>query len=643
MLRAVRHSGLTWGTQETPYSLFVTIRKRFLKDAKIGPTARPPTHTFGVDRGNQQYEQIISSDKENQLTIQTLKSSMERLRSDLESEVNNNEKLNNALTVSKALVNNLNTKYADAIEQVNKNAKISVDHDKTSKALKKAKEEIARLTNKTEESLKTISKLRETTIPEEEYTKILQQKYHLETKMQEADDNASIAEGEVFTYKEKNKKLSKEITNLMIALNNSKGCQDTLEKQISDSYGSNPVPAAKGSTPKHLTRKELKKLRQKTKKNLANLHDDETDTHKGDDNLNESVEDLIDPVKNRLHTDGNGNEDSASNNNNEPLDTLQTATSNSVPDAEGNTEDMSVINILTTIPAGRVQAEGSSNDSTAVLAGDSSKVTTILPHPTSAIQSQYEPCDEDMAGVPTKDPRTVNTAERDAFTEHLRHIVGSWLEQTLYEWLYNYRSSSPIVSASLQSCPLEIQRQTRYAEASGNKLGSWLNWWKRAEELCTGDSSYEWESCLSCLKNVELSYEADPETDIVLTETMQKQCVLFSGVKELLKELTVDKIESICKLATQVFSNSVCTLKLSDLGKETRTITPPWGLFGLGYSLRDCSFTCNNYLSHHALGTLAAQLVRRGMLAAATEGEVDHGSHGDADQQQPQAVDAKLE
>ena len=50
-----------------------------------------------------------------------------------------------------------------------------------------------------------------------------------------------------------------------------------------------------------------------------------------------------------------------------------------------------------------------------------------------------------------------------------------------------------------------------------------------------------------------------------------------------------------------------------------------------------------NYSSHHALGTLAAQLVRRGMLAAANEGEADHGNHGDADQQQPQAVDAKLE
>jgi hypothetical protein len=42
------------------------------------------------------------------------------LRYDLEGEVNKNEKLSNALTVSKALVNNLSTKYAEAIEQANK-------------------------------------------------------------------------------------------------------------------------------------------------------------------------------------------------------------------------------------------------------------------------------------------------------------------------------------------------------------------------------------------------------------------------------------------------------------------------------------------------------------------------------------------
>ena len=231
IMRAVRSSGLTWGTQETPFSMFLTIRKRFLKNAKISPyIARPPTHTLGVDKGKQQYEQLLASHSEQQLTIQNLESGIERLRNDLEGEVTNNEKLNNSLNVSKALVNNLNTKHVEAIEQANKSAKTFVNLDKTSKALKEAKEEIARLTKKNQESLKTISKLRETTFPEEDYNRILQQKYHLESQLLEADEKVTSAEDEVFTFQEKNTKLSKEITNLMILLNNSKGCQDALEK-----------------------------------------------------------------------------------------------------------------------------------------------------------------------------------------------------------------------------------------------------------------------------------------------------------------------------------------------------------------------------------------------------------------------------
>jgi hypothetical protein len=61
------------------------------------------------------------------------------LRNDLEGEVNNNEKLSNALSVSKALINNLNTKYAEAIEQVNKSAKTFVNLYKLPKLLKKPK------------------------------------------------------------------------------------------------------------------------------------------------------------------------------------------------------------------------------------------------------------------------------------------------------------------------------------------------------------------------------------------------------------------------------------------------------------------------------------------------------------------------
>ena len=140
IMRAVRSSGLTWGTQETPFSIFLTIRKRFLKNSKNNSnTARPPTHTLGVVRGNQQYEQLLASHKESQLTIQNLESGMELLKSDLEGEVINGEKLNNSLCVSKALVNTLNIKYAEVAEQLKQNAKTVENHDSNAKANKKAK------------------------------------------------------------------------------------------------------------------------------------------------------------------------------------------------------------------------------------------------------------------------------------------------------------------------------------------------------------------------------------------------------------------------------------------------------------------------------------------------------------------------
>merc|ERR1719318_527903 len=107
------------------------------------------------------------------------------------------------------------------------------------------------------------------------------------------------------------------------------------------------------------------------------------------------------------------------------------------------------------------------------------------------------------------------------------------------------------------------------------------------------------------------------------------------------KELTVEQIENIVKLFTRVFDKSVCTFTInSDLGERLKTITPPWGEMGLGYSLRDFSFNKENYLTHHAAGTLADQLVRRGLFEAATIGEEDQRAQGEADQQ-TKSVDTK--
>ena len=93
----------------------------------------------------------------------------------------------------------------------------------------------------------------------------------------------------------------------MIALNNSNSSQDALEKQISDNaaLNNNPVLAAKGATPRQLTRKEHKKLRQKTKKILAKMEDKENnETHEDESNPNEPVDNPIDPNQNSLKTNG---------------------------------------------------------------------------------------------------------------------------------------------------------------------------------------------------------------------------------------------------------------------------------------------------------------------------------------------------
>jgi hypothetical protein len=660
IMRAVRSSGLTWGTQETPFSMFLTIRKRFLKNAKISPyIARPPTHTLGVDKGKQQYEQLLASHREQQLTIQNLESGIERMRNDLEGEVTNNEKLNNSLTVSKALVNNLNTKHVEAIEQANKSAKSFVNLDKTSKALKEAKEEVARLTKKNDESLKTISKLRETTLPREDYDRILQQKYHLEIQLQEADEKAIFAGDEVSSFKVKNTKLSKEITNLMLLLNNSKGCQDALKKQISDNIAldsigvkkdesatssfprASPtpnlsVPAARGSSPKLMTKKEFKKLRQKTRKKLANMQVKEADDiSEGDDDLNNSVEALIDPTKNQL--DPKDNFDDDSNNNKDPLDKVFP---NLLPDAEGNPEVQNVISSLTTIPVpahpllpdgmamcndlGRcvlpaAKADGPSNvtkaedpneDSNELIKASNRETTIVNTAPPFAIPSQYNPLADGMAGVPTKDPRTVNTVEREAIIKLLVNIVHRYLYGCMAS-LFNRRWP-----------PTECQMY--------DTMNPFMEDLKNALKMLRSESyppcgSYEYVTCSPCLN--------------------KEQCIRITS-RELFKEITDDDIGNICKLFRSAFMRSVCKVTnfdvISGWGDGYWKLTPPWGVLGLGYSLRDSSFTSTNYSSHHALGTLADQLVRKGMLEAAKAGGEDHRKDGEADPQQ-QPVEAKPE
>jgi len=160
------------------------------------------------------------------------------------------------------------------------------------------------------------------------------------------------------------------------------------------------------------------------------------------------------------------------------------------------------------------------------------------------------------------------------------------------------------------------------AEISPELLETVLNDWRDRDIECLSDGvgGGKFWYCQPCINE-------------------NQQCIRLTGTRNFFKEMSRDQIGNICKLFKLVFSDSVCTFynfNPLDL-REEPSLTPPWGVLGPGYSLRNCSFTRNNYSNHHALGKLAERLVEKGMLAAA--GEDDHRDYGGAGQQ-PYPVDA---
>ena len=108
--------------------------------------------------------------------------------------------------------------------------------------------------------------------------------------------------------------------------------------------------------------------------------------------------------------------------------------------------------------------------------------------------------------------------------------------------------------------------------------------------------------------------------------------------------MTDGQIGKIYRLFALVFSDSVCTTTKSDLGEELWALTPPWEALGLSDSLGDFFSTLSNYSTHHALGTLADQLVQEGMLLDAATAVEDDRLRDEAADQEHQAVDhVKLE
>jgi hypothetical protein len=161
------------------------------------------------------------------------------------------------------------------------------------------------------------------------------------------------------------------------------------------------LPGAKGSTPKPLSKKGLNKLRQKTKKRLVNMQAKEAEDIPGDDgNLNNSIEDLIDPVKNSLDQNDNYEDDNTDNYNVDPSDILvKCHPSLKFSEVKDNSELTNVISILSTIK--------------------------VPDHPScpSTMFSNQGPQDEDRSTVQAEDPSNASPAVRDEDASDVRTDV----------------------------------------------------------------------------------------------------------------------------------------------------------------------------------------------------------------------------
>ena len=215
-----------------------------------------------------------------------------------------------------------------------------------------------------------------------------------------------------------------------------------------------------------------------------------------------------------------------------------------------------------------------------------------------------------MAAVP-KDLRTAHTVgEREAVNEHLVYLVYQFLKEQLTYFLdYSYHRNSFSHEGIVEDLCKSTPRLKKFL----------IRWRDNTDKECDGGNNARF-CCKPCFNKVQ-------------------PCIRSM---KCMKEITDDEIGNICKYYNLVFSGSVGTFtKISDNLGEQQSLTPPWGLFGLGYSMRNCFFTSIK-INIYALGLLAEHLVQKGMLAAATAGDEDHRNDGDAGQQ-PQPVYAKPE
>jgi hypothetical protein len=170
-----------------------------------------------------QNEKLHIEVKEGLQALQKLQNAYDQLKLDYEDEVNNSEKLNNSNCVAKALVSTLQIELAH-------NTDIIKAQNNTADDLAKSEAEVTRLQNKLDDSLSTVTKLRDNLSQSVHLDKLCQAlavSRDLKGELEGAQDEARIT-AEELAYSRA------EVSKLKVKLENSKCSNNILETQLSE-------------------------------------------------------------------------------------------------------------------------------------------------------------------------------------------------------------------------------------------------------------------------------------------------------------------------------------------------------------------------------------------------------------------------
>ena len=129
-----------------------------------------------------------------------------------------------------------------------------------------------------------------------------------------------------------------------------------------------------------------------------------------------------------------------------------------------------------------------------------------------------------------------------------------YLKETLNLYLGEWKS------VSLTWPPTE-QEMEYWSKMTTENLRRCLTRWRVRDGKC----DFMMKDHLLCLPCLVIRNQNNGSDN----ELREKQCIIFTNVRKLLNELTVDQTGNICKFFAPVLSESVCTVtKSSDLGEE---------------------------------------------------------------------------